>query len=145
MRVSRAACGVRRRYNLWNYQKCIHSSFTVYIYIVYTYRYFLLCIYVYSVVTCIYINKYIYYTFVGIYETAEPARRDNNNNNNNFCRFHGKLYSDNYNTYTPLNALKVHTYVRYSFLSVFKFFFCIILGCAVFMFLKTFSDFRRYR
>lgn len=31
-----------------------------------------------------------YYTFVGIYETTEPAPQDNNNNN--FCRFHGKLY-----------------------------------------------------
>jgi len=114
MRVSRAACGVR----------CIICEITKSVYtVVFTVHigtFYYVYIYVYSVVTRI----YILYTFVGIYETAEPARRDNNNNNNNnFCRFHGKLYSDNYNTYTPLNALKVHTYVRYSFLFVFKFFF----------------------
>lgn len=91
--------------------------FTLYIIYTYTYVLFILYIYIYlySVVTRIFTHTYIYYTFVGIYETAEPARRDNNNNNNNFCRFHGKLYSDNYNTYTPLNALKVHAYVRDSF------------------------------
>lgn len=113
MRVSRAVCGVRR---------CIICEITKSVYTVVFITdigtFYYVYMYVYLVVTRI--NKYILYKSIGIYETAEPARRDNNNN---FCRFHGKLYSDNYNTYTPLNALKVHTYVRYSFLFVFFIFF----------------------